>query len=85
MQKAKCFCTSYILMFYSSTVTPLEGARGSLFLRASVAAHELIDATSGVDQLALTSVEGVRGVTDFKLEQGISLAFELDGFACLSG
>ena len=63
----------------------LRGAEGSLFLHASVAAHELIDATSGVDQLALTSVEGVRGVTDFQLVEGISLAFELDGFACLSG
>ena len=37
---------------------------GELLLLLSsltVAAHELVDATSGVDELALTSVERVRG------------------------
>ena len=54
-----------------------------LFLAVTVAAHELIYATSGVNQFALTSVEGVRGVTDFELVEGISFAFELDGVVCL--
>ena len=31
----------------------------ALLARASVAAHELVDAASGVDELALTRVEGV--------------------------
>ena len=34
-----------------------------LFLRSlTVAAHELINTTSGVDELALTGVEGVRSL-----------------------
>ena len=68
-------------------VLPTEGGvRGNLlFLCASVAAHELIYATCGVNQLALTSVEGVRGVTDFQLVEGIGLAFELNSFSSLGG
>ena len=54
-----------------------------LLLGASVAAHELIYTACGVNQLALTGVEGVRGATDFQLEHGISLTFELNGFGCL--
>ena len=36
----------------------LRGVRG-LLASASVAAHELIDTTGGIDELALTGVEGV--------------------------
>ena len=36
----------------------LRGVRG-LLAAASVAAHELIDTTGGIDELALTGVEGV--------------------------
>ena len=49
-----------------------------LLLGTSVAAHELVHATSRIHQLALARVEGVRGVTDFQLDYWISLAFELD-------
>ena len=51
----------------------------ALFLAVSVAAHELIYATGGVNQLRLTGVEGMRCARDFELYQGISFAFELDG------
>ena len=38
-----------------------------LFLRSlTVAAHELINTTSGVNELALTGVEGVRSARNFK-------------------
>jgi hypothetical protein len=55
-----------------------------LLLGAGVAAHELINTTCGVNQLALTGVEGVRGVTDFQLNHGISLAFEFNCVRALS-
>ena len=51
-----------------------------LLLESSVTALETIDAASRIDELALARVEGVRSVTDFELEEGISLAFELNGF-----
>ena len=41
--------------------------RRILLTAASVAAHELVDATSGVDELALTRVEGVRTAGDLEL------------------
>ena len=50
-----------------------------LLTRLTVAAHELVYATSCVNELRLTSVEGVRSVRDFELDQGISLALEFDG------
>ena len=56
-----------------------------LLAGASVAAHELVHATGGVHQLALTCIEGVRGVGDFQLDEGVSLAFELDGVVGLGG
>ena len=58
----------------------------SLFLRSlTVAAHELINTTSGVDELALTSVEGVRSARNFNLYHGVSFAFEFYGVICLCG
>jgi len=42
----------------------------------TVAAHELVDATSGVDELALTSIERVRGAGDFYFYHRVSFAFE---------
>ena len=51
-----------------------------LFLRSlAVAAHELIDTSSGVDELALTSIERVRGAGDFNFYHGVSFAFEFYG------
>ena len=49
-----------------------------LLLRSlTVAAHELINASCGVDKLALTCVEGVRAAGDFYFYHRVSLAFEL--------
>lgn len=56
-----------------------------LFLAASVAAHELIYAACGINKLALTSVEGVRGAGDFEFYHGIGLAFKLNGVVGLAG
>jgi len=48
-----------------------------LLLRSlTVAAHELIDTTCGVNELALTSIERVRGAGNF---DWVSFAFELYG------
>ena len=55
-----------------------------LLLQAvTVAAHELINATSCIHQLRLTSVERVRSVRDFQLDQWVSFAFEFDSFLVL--
>ena len=55
-----------------------------LLLRSlTVAAHELIDASGRVDELALTGVEGVRGAGDFYFYHWVSLAFELYGVISL--
>ena len=54
-----------------------------LLLACTVAAHELINATCGVNELLLTSEEGVRRTGDFKLYQRVSNAVDFDGF--LSG
>ncbi len=37
------------------------------FATVAVAAHELVNATSGVDEFLLAGEEGVRGAGDFKL------------------
>ena len=48
-----------------------------LFLGSlTVAAHELINTSSGVDELALTSIERVRGAGDFYFYHRVSFAFE---------
>jgi len=48
-----------------------------LLLRSlTVAAHELINTTSRIDELALTSVERVRGTGDFDFYHRVSFAFE---------
>ena len=57
----------------------------SLLAALGVAAHELIDTTSGIDELALTSVEGVRAGRDFELHYGISLAFKFHRVSGLGG
>jgi len=51
-----------------------------LFRSLTVAAHELINTSSGVDELALTSVERVRGAGDFYFYHRVSFAFE---FYCI--
>ena len=56
-----------------------------LLASASVAVHELIDTTGGIDELALTGIEGVRAAGDFQLHNGVGLAFELHGVCCLGG
>ena len=55
-----------------------------LFLRSlTVAAHELIDTTCGVNELALTSIERVRGAGDFDFYHWVSFAFEFYCVICL--
>ena len=54
-----------------------------LLLRSlTVAAHELINTSSGVDELALTCIERVRGAGDFYFYHRVSFAFE---FYCVVG
>ena len=50
-----------------------------LLLAVAVAAHELVDAACGVDELLLAGEEGVGRACDFKLYQGIGYAVYLDG------
>ena len=52
----------------------------SLLRCLTVAAHELINTSSGVDELALTSIERVRGAGDFYFYHRVSFAFE---FYCI--
>ena len=55
-----------------------------LLLRSlTVAAHELINTTCGVNELALTSVERVRGAGDFDFYHRVSFAFEFYSVICL--
>ena len=55
-----------------------------LFLRSlTVAAHELINAASRINKLALTGVERVRGVRNFDFYHWVSFAFELYSVICL--
>ena len=55
-----------------------------LFLRSlTVAAHELIDTSCSVNELALTSVERVRGARDFDFYHWVSFAFEFYCVICL--
>jgi hypothetical protein len=46
----------------------------------TVAAHEAVNATGSVNELALTSIERVRGAGDFEFYQRVSFAFK---FHCL--
>ena len=55
-----------------------------LLARLAVTAHELVNATSGVDELRLTSVEGVRSAGNFKLHYGVGLAFKFYGVVGLA-
>ena len=52
----------------------------SLLRSLTVAAHELINTTCGVNELALTCVERVRGARDFDFYHWVSFAFE---FYCI--
>ena len=75
-------------MAYATTVDAsfINFAVIILLLRSlTVAAHELIDTTCGVNELALTSVERVRGARDFDFYHWVSFAFELYGVICLCG
>jgi len=57
-----------------------------LLLRSlTVAAHELINTSCRVDELALTGVERVRGTGDFDFYHWVSFAFEFYGVVCLCG
>ena len=48
-------------------------------LAVTVARHELVNATCGIHEFRLTSVEWVTGVGDLQLDQWISSAIDLDG------
>ena len=50
-----------------------------LLARLGVAAHELIYAAGGINELALTGVEGVGAAGDFEFYYGVGLAFKLNG------
>ena len=55
-----------------------------LLLRSlTVAAHELIDTSCGVNELALTSIERVRGARNFDFYHWVSFAFEFYCVICL--
>ena len=55
-----------------------------LLLRSlTVAAHELIDSSGRVDELALTSIEGVGRAGDFDFYHWVSFAFEFYGVSGL--
>ena len=56
-----------------------------LLLDLAVAVHEAIDATGGIDERALTRVEGVRGVRDFNLYHRVGFAFKFHGVVGLCG
>ena len=51
-----------------------------LLITVTVAAHELVYAACGVDELLLAGEEGVRGAGDFKLDQRIGHAVNFDSF-----
>ena len=55
-----------------------------LLARLAVTAHELVNATSGVNELRLTSIEGVRSARDFELYYGVGLAFKFYGVVGLA-
>ncbi len=52
-----------------------------LLVAVAVAAHELVHAACGVDELLLAGEEGVRSAGDFKFHQGVFNAVYSDGFA----
>ena len=84
-------CGYYLLLrsldFQSSLLTLDKLKAGfrlfSLLRSLTVAAHELIDTTCGVNELALTCIERVRGARDFYFYHWVSFAFELYGIICL--
>ena len=55
---------------------------GLFFTAVAVAAHELVDAAGGVDELLFAGEEGVRRAGDFEFYQRISNAINFDGFFC---
>lgn len=59
--------------------------RAFLVVAFCVAAHKLIDATGGVNQLHLARVERVRRVGNFHLIHGIGFAVHFDGLFCRNG
>ena len=60
--------------------------RAELLLGAiAIAAEELIDTTSGINELVLASVEWVAGRSNFELYQWILNAINLDGLSSSYG
>ena len=55
------------------------------FFAVAVAAHELVDATGGVDELLLACEERMRRAGDFEFHQRIGNAVNFDGFFCSHG
>ena len=49
----------------------------------TVAAHELVDTSGGVHELALTGVERVRAAGDFNFNHWVRLTFEFHGVIAL--
>ena len=77
----RIFADTHIIILCTTRIVPLTllGLAG-----LSVAAHELIYATSCIDELLLARVEGVRRAGDFQLNEGISFAFEFNSFVRLA-
>ena len=71
----RIFADTHIIILCTTRIVPLTllGLAG-----LSVAAHELIYTTCGVNQLRLTCVEWVRGTRNFQLEYWIGFALELN-------
>ena len=55
-----------------------------LLLDVTVTVHEAVNATSGINELALTCVEWVRSARDFYLYYRIGLAFKFYGVVSLA-
>ena len=53
-------------------------------LAVTVARHELVNATCGIHEFRLTSVEWVTGVRDLQLDQWISSTIDLDAVLRIS-
>jgi hypothetical protein len=70
-------------LFVCDAEVDSAGAEENLLLaHASVAVHELVDASGGVDELALTGVEGVRAAGNFQFHYGVFFSLKLH---CLRG
>ena len=86
------FSCGYILLLrsldFQSSLLTLDILKASfrlfsLLRSLTVAAHELIDTSCGVNELALTSIERVRGARNFDFYHWVSFAFEFYCVICL--